>query len=108
MTVEQTDSIDGIGFERTTGSVVLMISDHLPWDGNHLEVLEKKLAAYVRFVESGQILESFPTAGSAKKVINVVHMHDPTPDAERFLRDAAAALAKRGLGFRHGPLPAPY
>lgn len=87
---------------------MLVISDHLPWDSKHLELLERKLAAYVGFIESGQILETFPSAAAAKYVISVIHMHDPDPDAQQFLREAAAGLAERGFGFRYGPLPAGY
>lgn len=63
MSVENTQVIDLIGFEESTGKVILTIADHLPWDDSeHLPLLQKKLISYLAFIESGEIYESYPRA----------------------------------------------
>ena len=56
MSVEDDTVVDIIGIEKATGQVVLTISDHLAWDDDHLRLLERKIATYINFVESGQLL----------------------------------------------------
>ena len=97
--------MDAMGTDRITGEVVLTISDHLHWDEEHLVQLEKKLAAYVRFCESGQIVETNPDAATSKVAISIIAQHRPTDEAVQFLEEAAKAIAKRGLILRYGPIP---
>ena len=62
MTIDQTGVVDFIGID-TAGNVRLTISDHLEWDVNtkeHLFQLQEKLNCYLAFVESGEILETYP------------------------------------------------
>ena len=56
--------IDVIGIDRQTGQVVLTISDHLDWSDSiaHQKILQEKLNRYLAFVESGEIMESYPDA----------------------------------------------
>jgi hypothetical protein len=105
MTVEDFASVDGVGTDCLTQDTVLTISDHLPWDRTHLVVLEKKLAAYVRFVENGQLVEARPDSLGSRVTISLIAQFRPTPDAANFLDEASRALAIRGLGFRYGPIP---
>ncbi len=64
MSIEQTDLVDIISIDRMTGEVILTISDHLDWSdcGAHLLLLQSKLNRYLAFVESGEILQSYPKA----------------------------------------------
>lgn len=64
MSIEQTDVIDIISTDRLTGHVVLTITDHLDWTDStaHQMLLQTKLNRYLAFVESGEILESYPNA----------------------------------------------
>ncbi|OOG35986.1 hypothetical protein B0E51_18935 [Rhodanobacter sp. C05] len=103
MTVEQSDKIDSAGLDRGTGAVVLNISDHLPWNDEHFDVLERKLGSYVRFIESGQVREQFPSATG--QCIKVYLLHRPTESGLRFLAAATESLKTRGISFLFGPLP---
>ncbi len=63
MTIEDTDKIDHINIEHATGKVLLVISDHLPWDideGRHLELLQAKVYRYLDAIESGELHRRFP------------------------------------------------
>ena len=103
MSVEQPDKIDGAGVDKVTGAVVLTISDHLPWDDRHLDILEAKLASYVRYIESGQCAEQFPSTPGQR--IDLFLLHRPTDPGHRFLNQAVLALKGRGISFMFGPLP---
>ena len=63
MSVDQTDTVDFVTIDKASGDLWLTISDHLPWDeneGNHLVLLQNKLNAYLRFIESGEVFEKVP------------------------------------------------
>ena len=106
MSVEQADVIDLIGVDKQSGSAVLTISDHLSWDSDeHLLVLQEKLNTYVRFIESGELLEQYPDARDRKPQIMVVFKHPPSDDALRFLERVSGVLAEAGIQFRYETLP---
>lgn len=42
MTVENTSIVDAVGTDKETGEVRLSIFDHLPWDTEHLRLLQGK------------------------------------------------------------------
>lgn len=65
MSVDQINVVDFIGVDNSTGHVVLTITDHIEWidgDSEHLLLLQEKLNTYLSFVESGEILETYPDA----------------------------------------------
>ena len=58
MSIEQTNTVDFVSIDEISGDALLTISDHLAWDENegaHLELLQNKLNAYLRFIESGEL-----------------------------------------------------
>ena len=100
MSVEQIDKID---FISTTpeGKVELTISDHLEWDAenNHLLILQNKLNAYLDFIQSGQILEDYPSAENKEIVISVVMKYAPKEDALTFLNHCEKFMEKQDVKF---------
>jgi hypothetical protein len=63
MSIEQTDTVDFLSIKKDSGEAWLTISDHLDWDqeeDRHLFLLQDKLNAYLRFIESGEMVERFP------------------------------------------------
>ena len=74
MAVDNTKTIDLIGIDNETGIVILTISDHLDWKetDTHLVLLQDKINCYLRFIESGEIYETYPEAKNkniTKKVL---------------------------------------
>lgn len=101
MTIRETTKIDVIG---TRGDhVVLAISDDLDWSDPdlHEQLLQDKLNAYLRFVESGQLLEHAPHVGGegAPIEIRLVCRHPPTTRGELFLERVRDALERAGYAF---------
>ena len=58
MSIEQSDKIDFISITKS-GKVQLTISDHLEWNNEemHLLILQKKINAYLDYIQSEQIFE---------------------------------------------------
>lgn len=100
MTVEQHDVIDFIHVEPS-GSAVLTISDHLPWDkvNEHLYCLQEKLNAYLRFIESGEIYQKWPDAAGHPILIDVVMKYPAPGSATGFLEKVSASIQAAGFNF---------
>src|SRR4051812_37461549 len=84
MTVENTSIVDAVGTDKETGEVRLSIFDHLPWDTQHLRLLQEKINVYLGFIESGEIYGSYPNAKGRPLVIDVFTKFRPTKEATRF------------------------
>lgn len=110
MTIEQADKIDGLGIDKEANELVLLISDHLPWNDEdaHLRALESKLGSYVEFLGSGQHLESVPNSRNMPVRIRLVHEYTPTESGKRFLRAVELQLVESGIRFSFGSLPTEY
>src|SRR5262245_55435174 len=107
MTIEQTQVVDMMGVNEHTGELQLVISDHLDWDHDtnthtHLILLQEKLNTYLSFVESGEILESYPASKGRDIVIYVVGKYPLGEAATEFFTQAASIIEEAGmkLGFQ--------
>ena len=103
MTVEETKVIDIMGIDTGTGEVVLTISDHLDWSNSveHQNILQRKLNTYLAFVESAEILESYPQAKDRPVVFQVVFKYRPDREGRGFLHRAQKVIESAGFTLRH-------
>ena len=95
MSIKQTNVVDFIGIDNTTGDVVLTISDHLMWpesDNEHFLLLQEKLNTYLSFIESGELLETYPNAEGRAVLIEVVCKYPLGEKAKLFFENAAAVI----------------
>lgn len=94
MALEKIDTIDAVGIESTTGYVVLTIADQWDWkdERQHLVALQAKLNAYFKYIETGQVLESYPQAVGRQLVIDVVGKF-PIPQVGLDLLQHASAIS---------------
>lgn len=99
MSIEQKDVIDAIGVSKTTGELILTISDHLDWedDKEHILLLQNKINAYVHFVESGEILQSYPDSKSRAIVIDIVAKFKFSPLCLQFYSRVEESLKDTGI-----------
>ena len=102
MSVEQDGIIDIISTHRLTGEVTLTISDHLDWSDSigHQEILQRKLNRYLAFIESGEIVEQYPTAKDRAIAIKIVFQLAPDESAQAFLAQVKQIVEGAGFGFR--------
>lgn len=107
MTIENTEVVDSAGIDKVTGEVVLTISDHLSWEDTetHCRLIEAKINRYLNFVDSGQVLESFPQARQAPIRIRLVCQYPPSDSVSAFLAAVQRQLRELGIAFTHGTLP---
>lgn len=103
MSVDQLGVVDVVSIDKETGHVVLTISDHLDWSDTveHQTILQAKLNKYLAFVESGEILESYPAAKDRPVAFNVVFKHKPDQKGQQFLSRAKEVIESAGFSLRH-------
>ena len=98
MSIEDASVVDLIGVDIRSGNVVLTIADPLEWDeGEHVLRLQDKLNAYLRFIESGELVERHPDAKGRTAQIAVVFKHAPDAPGETFLSRASALVSDAGV-----------
>jgi hypothetical protein len=102
MSIEQTDVVDLIGTDRMTGHVTLTISDHLDWSDSvaHQLLLQTKLNRYLAFVESGEILQSYPNAKDRPIIFELVFKFVPDEGGRAFLAKVKPIIESAGFSFR--------
>lgn len=100
MSIEQSKVVDFVSIDPGSGDVYLTISDHLPWDhgeGEHLLLLQDKLNAYLRFIESGEMVKEIPETKGRKVLIELVGQFPLSQKASVFFEKASAAVHTAGF-----------
>lgn len=100
MSVEDSRTVDFVSLASEPNTVLLVISDHLDWGRSldHQLLLQKKLNAYLAFIEGGDLYRRFPKAAGKLVEIRVVLQFEPDVSGEQFMRKAAGSV--RRAGFR--------
>ena len=102
MTIEQTGIVDILAIDKDTGNVRLVITDHRAWNVDaheHLRLLQEKINTYLRFIESGEMLETRPDTRGRDVVIGIVGKHPLSQEAQEFLKTAQEVVEKAGFGL---------
>ena len=107
MGLYESDKIDAIGIEKSSGKVILSIFDGLDWQSSydHLVELQAKLNAYFDFVESGQMEEAYPASSGREVVINIITKQVLHPLGQELLERAAEACGDLNIEIRTQVLP---
>lgn len=103
MTIEQANVVDFISFDEAENEVVLTISDHLEWGGDtkeHLLLLQEKINSYLRFIESGELLESYPKANGRNAVINIIGKYPLNEEAKGFIDQVKSIVGDAGMALK--------
>lgn len=87
-----------------TNVVKLGIADHLSWVENfqeHIELLEKKVNAYLSYIESGQLRNTEQISVPASPRIHIVlyTAFEPSGEAKQFLSRLQTLLENMGFLF---------
>lgn len=92
MSVAETNKVDGMGKDKKTGELLLLITDHLDWsqEGEHLLLLQDKLNSYLGFIQSGQYAATYPNDRFTGFVIEIHFQHKVCENCWKFLRTVAA------------------
>ena len=108
MALSQSNEIDLIGISNRSDECILTIVDDEPWEDipDHLERLQKKLNAYLAFVESGELLSKYPSAKGRKVAFGILHAYPLPEEGRGFLERAAQVIEGSGFRLEWEPLPA--
>ncbi|MDV3349823.1 hypothetical protein QGP82_14050 [Leptothoe sp. LEGE 181152] len=101
MSIQNLDEVDLIGVNKAIGRVELAIIDDLDWNDvkSHLLILQDKVNAYLGFIESGQIYESYPEASSFRPVIQVLAQYSLPKEGREFMEKLKIFLDEVGYDF---------
>lgn len=99
MTIEQSQVVDSIGIDKETGKVTLTISDHLDWSDpdKHILIMQDKINTYLSFIESGELIESYPDSRGRIPVIDVVGRVPMPPEGALFIEKARQIMQPAGI-----------
>ncbi|MGE5417729.1 MAG: DUF6572 domain-containing protein [Acidobacteriota bacterium] len=99
MTIEDTNKIDVVGINESSEAICLTITDHLGWENEqeHIQLLQDKLNAYLRFIDSGQIYEAYPEATGHHVIIRVCAQNHIPSIGIQFYKQATAFVKKEGV-----------
>lgn len=104
MAIDNIKVIDGMGTNKEQDAIMLLLFDHLPWEGDkapkvvdHLLLLQKKINAYVAFLESGQYKEKYPALESKMTVIDIRFQYEIPETCEQFLKTVQDQVEELGI-----------
>lgn len=99
MSVEQTNTIDFMGIDKSSNTPVLTISDHLDWSDphQHLSTLQEKINTYLSYIESGEILELYPEAENKRCLIRITSKHNIPEEAVSFVNQVKEMLKETNI-----------
>ena len=96
MSIEDLDTVDFMTIDKS-GKVVLVISDHLEWDQNHLFMLREKVNLYLSFIKSGEMHDWYPETKGKKVRINVVCKYTLTKAALETFKKLSTMTKQAGF-----------
>ncbi|WP_247362343.1 DUF6572 domain-containing protein [Ralstonia pseudosolanacearum] len=110
MSIVDSNVIDMIGIPSDDLSLVVMgISDHLDWGDDtqeHLLLLQEKINCYLRFFESGEVYDAFPSARGKRFVIELIAKYEMSDErAKEFFAAAKSVLEASGMELRYSFSP---
>lgn len=110
MAVDDPNNLDALGLDPDTGHALLVITDHLDWTDivAHMNALQAKIAAYIGFIQSGEIDVHLPEGKDRPRRIGIIQQFEPPETAIELLEGLAMQLAAFNIDFVYGPLPEGY
>jgi len=101
MAIDELNKIDRVMTDKKKTAVYLLLSDHLDWEeeGEHLELLQAKLNAYLDFIENGELIRHRPDLKGLPVTISVAAKYPLTPFATKFYRAAGPIAAEIGVSL---------
>lgn len=104
MAIDNTNVIDGIAIDKNREALCLLLADHLAWNGNktlseydHLILLQEKINAYIRYLETKQYEELYPEEEIAISIIEIHFKYDITENCEKFLNTVQNQIGQYGI-----------
>lgn len=110
MSVDEPNVIDITAFDKESRETLLVIADHLPWliadpdplytKVDHLRMLQAKVYRYVDFIDSGELLQTFPQSAGTAPVILIKFLFPLNRNATNLVNNLKQHLAPMGVDVR--------
>lgn len=104
MAIDDPNVIDGMALNKENNALVLLLTDHLSWDGenalsefDHLNLLQDKINAYISYLESGKYEETYSTEQIAFAIIEIHFKYTITENCEKFLNEVQNQIGQFGI-----------
>lgn len=104
MAIDNVNVIDGMALNKDNNAIVLLLTDHLSWDGekalsefDHLNLLQDKINAYISYLESGQYAETYSTEEIDFAVIEIHFKYAVTENCEKYLNAVQNQIGQLGI-----------
>ena len=97
--------VDLVALSPDESTFVLSMIETRPWDGGdkQLREVQKKLWAYLNYIESGELEETQPDARDKAMTVILQCVEEPTDDVREFLRLASKYVRERGVSLEVWP-----
>lgn len=94
------DAIDLIVTDRKRGKLLLLITEHRPWDGEPMrQQFHAKANAYAHYVLSEKFTKDQPKHTARDVVVKLDCAYAPDDDTRAFFAKISDGLAQYGIGF---------
>ena len=104
MAIDNENIIDGIAIDKNRKALCLLLNDHFAWNGNntlsehdHLILLQAKINAYIRYLETKQYEEQYPEEEIVMAIIEIHFKYDITENCEHFLNAVQNQIGQYGI-----------
>lgn len=104
MAIDNIKVIDGMGINKEQDGIMLLLCDHLPWEGekapkvvDHLLLLQKKINLYIAFLENRQYKEKYPALEPKMAIIDIRFQYEIPETCEQFLQSVQDQIGSLGI-----------
>lgn len=106
MALYDTDVIDGIATNKDRKALLLLLTDHFPWSENdtlseyeHLMLLQKKINAYISYLETKQYEELYPEEEIKMAVIELHFKYSISENCKNFIKTVQSQIDQYGINI---------
>lgn len=99
--LEHPGVLDFIGFQATTGEVLVVMVEKRPWNEPERQLfqLQEKLNAYLSFILDGEMRDVYPQFVGKPVRIRLECVSPPGPEFARFLQIVRDQIALQDIAF---------
>src|SRR5262245_35362214 len=110
MRLDETNTVDYLGFDKETGIIQLTLVDDCDWsdERRHIQLLQSKIYRYLDFVKSGEVYDRLRELGSPVSNVTPVNVqilakHALEGRGQEFVQfvTGVARSSGAGLSWKH-------
>lgn len=104
MSVKETETIDAIGIDKNTNTLVLLIIDPYSWSAqeyDHLKAVQAKINNYVKYIEAKGYTKKYGDRSFDAFRIEIDFKYQYSEKAAAVFEAGKKQLSERGIDFRY-------